>query len=191
MSDTKSLRGYVLQNYPKWQHYASDDMDLVDAENLKLYFVRGWLKTAADWTTTAFTTSGAKWKVGAHAGAGGIAGAGAEFAHSKSTTGPVVSRYGKNLLLKKIEDHKGKKGKGAQVSAAHDTAVDQCIFMKYYSVKPRYFKFLQKLEAGAGPASLPDQPPEDADQSVLVSDADLQGEEQGSSVRHSIQSLLL
>ncbi|GJE85152.1 WD40 repeat domain-containing protein [Phanerochaete sordida] len=158
LPNTKGLRTYVSTQFPRWQRFLTEDLDLVDDYLKRMYFVRGWLKTTADWTVTAFVSSGAKWKIGAHAGVGVGGSAGLDYAQATMRTGPVVSRWGHKFL--------------PQTSAVDDQKVDQCIFIKYYAVKPRGWFLPPKLEAGAGPASLPDRPGEDADQTVLVSDDD-------------------
>ena len=63
LPNTKGLRNYVSTHFPRWQRFLTDDLDLVDDYLKRMYFVRGWLKTTADWTVTAFVSSGAKWKI--------------------------------------------------------------------------------------------------------------------------------
>ena len=147
--DSKGLRQFILQNFGDWAHFAQEDpLDLLDAK--KILFVRGWVKTSSDWTTTAFANAGSKLRASLDGGVGPVAGVGIEFTRSHSVEGPVFSREGAT----------------AGTSTANQTNVqDQTVFVKCYSVKKRPF-LPDKLEAAGGPGRLPSPDPEDLEDPI-------------------------
>jgi hypothetical protein len=144
--DNKRIRDYVLKNYEKWSEFAQEELALVEAK--KILFVRGWVKTSADWTATAFTRSGSRWKTSFNAEVGSAGSLGVEYMNKHAVEGPVVTRYGSVTRAQRKDD-------------SIKDSQDQCVFLKYYSVKHR--KWLpDKLEANADPHRLPDPAPDEA-----------------------------
>lgn len=155
--DTKQIRNYIWKNYEHWAHYTSETLGLEGID--KIIFVRGWVKTSPDWTVTAFTSHGSKWTASFDAQGGAVAtvGVGIEFSNRQTTEGPVVTRFG--------EDSGGitNKGKGRATMPGEN----QCMFLKYYSVKTRRF-WLSKIEASAGPNRLSEHRDNESDSAVLA-----------------------
>ncbi|EKM53838.1 uncharacterized protein PHACADRAFT_260384, partial [Phanerochaete carnosa HHB-10118-sp] len=141
LPDTKSLRAYIRDGYPKWQQPISEDLDPAGGKLKTIYFIRGWLKTTIEWTAAAAASSGTRWKVSTHANTGVAA-----------TPGPVFSRC-ENLLL----------------PIQRNQNFSQRTFVRCYAVKSRDL-LRQRLEASARPARAPDLPGRGSDQIMSISD---------------------
>lgn len=177
--DTKQLREYVMKNYESWKHYATETIGLILEGAEKVVLVRGWVKTSADWTVTAFTSHGSKWTTSFDAQGGAVpVSVGIELANKQDMEGPVVSRFGVGVNAKN-------KGKGRETALDHD----QCVFLKYYSVKYRKF-WTSKIEASAGPHRLPENPGDDMDLAVpadaTTTDISMENDDASDNVRSSI-----
>lgn len=141
--DNRRIKDYILKNYDKWYHYATEELELEIMEK-RIIFIRGWGKTSSDWTVTAFTSSGAKWKAALQAQAGPAASVGMEVMNRQTMEGPVITRFGTRI----VSQHSADPG---------DSTQDQCVFLKYYCVKHRRW-LSRRIEANAGPHQLPDHP---------------------------------
>ena len=128
------------------------------------------VKTSPNWNVTTFTNYGAKLIASLDAqAAASIVSAGIEASVEHITEGPVVSRSGK-----------------AFASNIASSAQDQCIFLKHYSVKHRWWG--TKIEANAGPHQLPGRDGESRGPGVRVEDMDVEvvTEEDGSTEKVSM-----
>lgn len=152
--DNKSLRDYIAKNFEHWVNFATEKVGLEGVEK-RIILVRGWVKTSPDWTVTTFTNHGAKILASLDAQGGSIVSAGITASTEQMTEGPVVSRSGR------------------AVSSANPQATqDQCVFLKYYSVKLRRWWF-PKLEANAGPDELPGRDGQYQGNTILAEDPEL------------------
>lgn len=156
MYDNKKLRSYITTNYGSWVNYVSDDLGLEGVER-RIIFVYGWTKTSPDWTVTAFTNHGAKLKASLDAQGASIVSAGLQASVQHTMEGPVVSRHGPAI---------------SDPHAPHEKR-DQCIFLRYYSVKLRKW-WLTKIEAKAGPHQLPGRDGEGQGPGVPSEDTEMQ-----------------
>ena len=139
------LRNYMAKNYEDWDNWATTELCLVRGP---IILVRGWVKTTPDWTITAFTTRGAKYIASLDAPGTPFLSAGLAVSIEHMTEGPVVSR-------------------GPDIGSSTPTTRDQCIFLKYYTIKWRVLWYTN-MKANAGPHELPGREGEDQGQAVLL-----------------------
>ncbi|GJF00339.1 WD40 repeat domain-containing protein [Phanerochaete sordida] len=132
----KSLNSYILQNFSAWREYATEVLNLdVKAEDLVV--VIGWVKTAPDWTVTAFG-------VDKHAKTSLSLGAKIASWVGVSLSGAFSTSIKTSSIQRRAPTH-------SHESQHLDGVVhrNQCVFMKRVRVKERPV-FPRKIVAGAG-----------------------------------------
>ena len=152
--DNKRLRDYIVKSYEHWVNFAVEQVGLEGVEK-RIILVRGWVKTSPNWTVTTFTNHGAKLMASLDAQGASIISAGISASTEHVTEGPVVSRSG-----------------SAVGSDSVPMTQDQCVFLKYYSVKLRRW-WRSKIEANAGPHELPGRGGQDQGHPVLAEEAEI------------------
>lgn len=136
LANTNDVKSYIRRHHSDWVSYVNTALGLGSLGAEHILFVRGWIKTSADWSATAFTHSGGEVTIALDAG-GSPASAGLKYLHGHESKGPVVPRNGRLV---------GKADSGQHTN-------DQCVFLRYYMLKKRLV-FQDKLVAGAGPNDL-------------------------------------
>lgn len=140
-SSSKTFADYMAKHYDTWCKYASG-LGIAAAEVKKITLVCGWFKTYPDWSVTAFTSNGSKFRASLDAKAAGGGGVAGSYSAEDYVEGPVITRCG--IYARKPAPKRGPK-----------PAQDQCIFVKCVYAKRRWS--IPFLKAGAGPHQLPDQ----------------------------------
>jgi hypothetical protein len=142
------LYEYVKANIEKWHHYVNNSPKGVKLKLEEIVVITGTV-TSPECFLAAVSTSSKSRSVGAEATFLSLAKLGVQFDYSTHSQIPVRT-------------HNATKSSG-KINLNRDLD----LFLSYYKMK-RLFRFLKKLEANAGPHTLPDEEDEYGDTVVLV-----------------------
>ncbi|EKM50231.1 uncharacterized protein PHACADRAFT_153708 [Phanerochaete carnosa HHB-10118-sp] len=140
-SSEKTFGDYVAKFHDSWCKFALD-LGIASAEAMarKIVLVCGWVKTYPDWSVTAFTSSGSKFRASLDVKTIGVGGITGSYSGTEHVEGPVMNRWGVYARARAPEEER---------------IQNQCIFVKCIYAKRRHWPYF--FRAGAGPHQLPDQ----------------------------------
>ncbi|KAJ3554729.1 hypothetical protein NM688_g2957 [Phlebia brevispora] len=163
-ADMKSVQpNDVFPSYMKAHHRSWIDflqtVRQIKRDVSEVLLVRGHVK-ASGWAVAAFQSKARRL-------GGSIT---ANFAPAQNA-GLALSIYHNTGMMRAF--HYGPNVSVQSILSGSDQDVpskNQCVFLRYYKIRYRFGLFPDVMQAAAGPAPLPDRPPEEGPQAVLASD---------------------
>ncbi|KAJ3539505.1 hypothetical protein NM688_g6350 [Phlebia brevispora] len=145
------IKKYLKQHYSTWEDTLEREFDgrcTLD----QLVFVHGWVKTS-QWGVAAFWAKEESSSASIQASFNSIANAGLHFDLHKQENMHYFHHTGPRSARSEQSAH----SKHATVNARKD----QCIFLRTFKVQRRHWFVVLLMRANAGPAPLPDRPPDE------------------------------
>ncbi|KAJ3553363.1 hypothetical protein NM688_g3652 [Phlebia brevispora] len=151
---------YMKTNHRSWVNYIEENLGS-SVEPTDVVLVSGHVKTS-EWAVAAFQSTTRTANAFINATLAPSAGAGFELTISDQTGMHHAHHWGPQRRVAAPTPYSSMTSLG--------TPGNQCIFLSYYKIKYRLGLFPKVMAAGAGPAPLPDQPPEERGSAVLALD---------------------
>ena len=153
-----SFVDYMAANFQSWQAYMNKEINDGTKPSPSIILVRGWIKTP-QWASAAFKADGSTKRGTLKGGLFSLAGR-IEWRFTESDGLFELSNYGP--------------------MSGHDELMGEreCIFLSYYKIKYRFFRWGPKvMQAAAGPDQLPPPGPEGAGPGALHTEYEIETED--------------
>lgn len=170
---------YMQAHHNSWRAFAKKLGTSLSPEDI--IFICGWVKTT-EWALGAFTDGKSSVKLELSTSLPVGAGASFQVSHTEERSAHPICRIGPQGRDKSSDKPPSKRRKGKQTASTSQAPEpplknDQCVFIHYYKMKPRFLGFAPRvIKAAAGPDELPPSPDDDWEDPPRVLASDTSGE---------------